>query len=61
MSLVGTCTSAIKGATFAWYVDDVKSDSVKCPAPGDSVHVEPALESCYGIPSCTYREFRGGL
>jgi hypothetical protein len=54
--LAGSCTSVVAGANFTYYVDGAAADSVTCPTPGVSVRVEPSMESCYGIPSCSYRE-----
>ena len=56
MPLAGTCTSTIAGAEYLFLVDGVPATSVTCPMPGYGVRVEPSIDSCYGIPACTYRE-----
>jgi hypothetical protein len=53
--LAGTCTSSIAGARYLFTVDGEPADSVTCPTPGYGVRVEPWIDSCYGIPACTYR------
>ena len=56
--LADTCTSSISGANYIFTVDGEPADSVTCPMPGYGVHVEPSIDSCYGIPACTYGEQR---
>ena len=56
VTLTGTCTSSLSGATLTYYVDGVASTTLTCPRPGVTVLVEPKIENYDDHAACTYRE-----